>query len=163
MRFFASIFTSVGEPPYRGLFWGEFNCSIAEMIARLRISAIALGDSTYLVPGDNCHPEVVASATSVVNRYPSIHVPNTPPAKRTNGQTVRPESVSEVKMSVRTSRKAISSALCMKGMKRNERGISGVTIAVVLAAFAVVALTIVQAATSGDVPAAQSGIPALIG
>jgi drug/metabolite transporter superfamily protein YnfA len=51
----------------------------------------------------------------------------------------------------------------MKGMKRNERGISGVTIAVVLAAFAVVALTIVQAATSGDVPAAQSGIPALIG
>ena len=66
-------------------------------------------------------------------------------------------------MSVRTSRKAISSALGMKGMKRNERGISGVTIAVVLAAFAVVALTIVQATTSGDVPAAQSGIPALIG
>jgi len=84
MRFFASIFTSVGEPPYRGLFWGEFNCSIAEMIARLRISAIALGDSTYLVPGDNCHPEVVASATSVVNRYPSIHVP-----PRSNAQTAK--------------------------------------------------------------------------
>ena len=63
-------------------------------------------------------------------------------------------------MSVRTSRKVISSVL---GIKKNERGISGVTIAVVLAAFAVVTLTIVQAATSGDVPAAQSGIPALIG
>ena len=48
-------------------------------------------------------------------------------------------------------------------MKKNERGISGVTIAVALAAFAVVTLTIVQAATSGDAAAAQSGIPALIG
>jgi drug/metabolite transporter superfamily protein YnfA len=63
-------------------------------------------------------------------------------------------------MSVRTSRKVISSVL---GIKKNERGISGVTIAVVLAAFAVVTLTIVQAATSGDASAAQSGIPALIG
>ena len=63
-------------------------------------------------------------------------------------------------MSVRTSRKAISSVL---GMKKNQRGISGVTIAVVLAAFAVVTLTIVQAATSGDASSAQAGIPALIG
>jgi drug/metabolite transporter superfamily protein YnfA len=63
-------------------------------------------------------------------------------------------------MSVRTSRKVISSVL---GMKKNQRGISGVTIAVVLAAFAVVTLTIVQAATSGDASAAQTGIPGLIG
>ena len=48
-------------------------------------------------------------------------------------------------------------------MKKNQRGISGVTIAVVLAAFAVVTLTIVQAATSGDASSAQAGIPALIG
>jgi hypothetical protein len=48
-------------------------------------------------------------------------------------------------------------------MKKNQRGISGVTIAVVLAAFAVVTLTIVQAATSGDASAAQTGIPGLIG
>ena len=48
-------------------------------------------------------------------------------------------------------------------MKKIQRGISGVTIAVALAAFAVVALTIVQAATSGDASVAQTGIPALIG
>ncbi len=63
-------------------------------------------------------------------------------------------------MSVRTSRKVISSVL---GMKKKQRGISGVTVAVVLAAFAVVTLTIVQAATSGDASPAQTGIPALIG
>jgi hypothetical protein len=38
-----------------------------------------------------------------------------------------------------------------------------VTVAVVLAALAVVTLTIVQAATTGDSTAVQSGIPALIG
>ncbi len=63
-------------------------------------------------------------------------------------------------MSVRTSREAVISSL---KLKNKERGISGVTIAVVLAAFAVVVLTIVQAATSGDASATQSGIPGLIG
>ncbi len=62
-------------------------------------------------------------------------------------------------MSVRTSRKVTTSS----SAKRGQRGISGVTIAVVLAACAVVTLTIVQAATSGDTSAAQSGIPGLIG
>jgi hypothetical protein len=63
-------------------------------------------------------------------------------------------------MSVRTSRKVLSSAL---NVKSAQSGISGVTIAVVLAACAVVTLTIVQAATSGGSTAAQSGIPGLIG
>jgi hypothetical protein len=63
-------------------------------------------------------------------------------------------------MSVRTSRKAISSAA---GARRRQRGISGVTVAVVLAAFAVVTLTIVQAATQSGGSAAQTGIPGLIG
>lgn len=63
-------------------------------------------------------------------------------------------------MSVRTSRNAISSAL---NSRNTQRGVSGVTIAVVLAACAVVTLTIIQAATSGDASAAQSGIPGLIG
>lgn len=63
-------------------------------------------------------------------------------------------------MSVRTSRKAISS---VSNVMSGQRGVSGVTIAVVLAACAVVTLTIIQAATSGDPSAAQSGIPALIG
>lgn len=63
-------------------------------------------------------------------------------------------------MSVRTSRKVISSAW---NATNSQRGISGVTVAVVLAALAVVTLTIVQAATTGDSTAVQSGIPALIG
>jgi hypothetical protein len=63
-------------------------------------------------------------------------------------------------MSIRTSRKVITSAL---NVGSGQRGISGVTVAVVLAALAVVTLTIVQAATTGDTSAAQSGIPALIG
>jgi uncharacterized membrane protein len=63
-------------------------------------------------------------------------------------------------MLVRISRKAISNAL--NGRSR-QRGVSGVTLAVMLAALAVVTLTIVQAAASGDPSAAQSGIPALIG
>ena len=76
MRFVASIFRSVGEPPRPGSYWSEFNCETPESILELRISAIVIGDIAYLVVGDNCHPEVVASATSVVNRYPSIHVTN---------------------------------------------------------------------------------------
>jgi Flp pilus assembly pilin Flp len=63
-------------------------------------------------------------------------------------------------MSVRTSRNAISSAL---NARRDQRGVSGVTVAVVLAACAVVTLTIIQAAVSGDVSAAQTGVPGLIG
>ena len=63
-------------------------------------------------------------------------------------------------MSVRTSREAVSPDATMDG---KQRGISGVTVAVVLAAFAVVALTIVQAATSAPATAAQTGIPGLIG
>jgi hypothetical protein len=118
----------------------------------LRISVIALGNSPYLTLSDNCHIEVVASATPAANRYPlAITV-------RTQGSTK--ELTTEVKMSVRTSREAITSAL---GAKAAQRGISGVTIAVVLAAFAVVVLTIVQAAASGDAAATQSGIPGLIG
>jgi len=66
-------------------------------------------------------------------------------------------------MSVRTSRKAITPDQPAFRSGRFQRGISGVTIAVVLAACAVVTLTIVQAATSGDASAAQSGIPGLIG
>ncbi len=63
-------------------------------------------------------------------------------------------------MSVRTSRKVVTST---HDSKRSQRGVSGITIAVVLAAVAVVTLTIVQAATTGDASAAQSGIPGLIG
>ncbi|MDG0866699.1 hypothetical protein GKO46_06365 [SAR202 cluster bacterium JH702] len=63
-------------------------------------------------------------------------------------------------MSVRTSRKAITPD---QPAGRLQRGISGVTIAVVMAACAVVTLTIIQAATSGDASAAQTGIPGLIG
>ncbi len=63
-------------------------------------------------------------------------------------------------MSVRTSRKVLSSAL---NAKSAQSGISGVTIVVVLAACAVVTLTIVQAATSGGSAVAQNGIPGLIG
>jgi hypothetical protein len=62
-------------------------------------------------------------------------------------------------MSVRTSRNAIP-APCNS---RRQRGISGVTIAVVLAACAVVTLTIVQAATATSSTVAESGIPGLIG
>ena len=64
-------------------------------------------------------------------------------------------------MSVRTSREAVSPA--PRKAIGKQRGISGVTIAVVLAAFAVVTLTIVQAATSAPAAAAQTGIPGLIG
>ncbi|NQW19472.1 MAG: hypothetical protein HQ477_01925 [Chloroflexi bacterium] len=63
-------------------------------------------------------------------------------------------------MSVRTSRKVFSSTLSGDS---GQRGVSGVTVAVVLAACAVVALTIVQAVTSGGTSAAQNGIPGLIG
>ncbi len=63
-------------------------------------------------------------------------------------------------MSVHTSRKAITSVL---NTRRGQAGVSSVTIAVVLAAVAVVTLTIVQVATTGDASAAQSGIPGLIG
>ena len=63
-------------------------------------------------------------------------------------------------MSVRTSRKVVTSAY---GSKMSQLGGSGVTVAVVLAAFAVVTLTIFQAATTGDASATQSGIPGLIG
>jgi len=62
-------------------------------------------------------------------------------------------------MSVRTSRKVISSAW---KPNNGQLGISGVTVAVVIAALAVVIPTIVQAATAGDASAAQSGIPSLI-
>ena len=63
-------------------------------------------------------------------------------------------------MSLRTIRKAISN----KSKSRlGQRGVSGVTVAVMLAALAVVTLTIVQAATSADATAAQVGIPGLIG
>ena len=63
-------------------------------------------------------------------------------------------------MSVRTLRQAISNT-----SKRHvgQRGFSGVTVAVMLAALAVVTLTIVQAATSADATTAQAGIPGLIG
>ena len=70
------------------------------------------------------------------------------------------ESMLEVKMSVRTSRKVITPAWIASN---GQRGISGVTVAVVIAALAVVTLTIVQAVTTGDSSAVQSGIPALIG
>ena len=63
-------------------------------------------------------------------------------------------------MSVRTSRNAISTR---QRHRSGQRGVSAVTIAVVMAACAVVTLTIVQAAISGDASAAQSGIPGLIG
>ncbi|MDA0596266.1 MAG: hypothetical protein O2921_01405 [Chloroflexi bacterium] len=59
-------------------------------------------------------------------------------------------------MSVRTSRKVVTSA---HDSNKSQHGVSAVTIAVVLAAVAVVTLTIVQAATTG----AQTGIPGLIG
>ncbi|MDP6666071.1 MAG: hypothetical protein QF357_01585 [Dehalococcoidia bacterium] len=49
------------------------------------------------------------------------------------------------------------------GRARGQRGVSAVTIAVMLAAMAVVTLTIVQAATTGDASTVQSGIPGLIG
>jgi len=45
----------------------------------------------------------------------------------------------------------------------SQRGVSGVTVAVILAAIVAVSLTVVQAATSGDSSAAQTGIPGLIG
>ena len=63
-------------------------------------------------------------------------------------------------MSVRTSRNAITSRTRSNS---EQRGVSAVTVAVVLAACAVVTLTIVQAAMTGDSSAAQSGIPGLIG
>ena len=63
-------------------------------------------------------------------------------------------------MSVRTSRNAISTR---QRLRSGQRSVSAVTIAVVMAACAVVTLTIVQAAISGDASAAQSGIPGLIG
>ena len=63
-------------------------------------------------------------------------------------------------MSVRTSHKTLLSKTITA---TRQRGVSGVTIAVALAAIAVVTLTIVQAATSGDASAAQSGIPGLVG
>jgi hypothetical protein len=63
-------------------------------------------------------------------------------------------------MSVRTSRKVVTSA---HDSNKSHRGVSGVTIAVVLGAIAVVTLTIGQATTTGDASAAQSGIPGLIG
>lgn len=66
-------------------------------------------------------------------------------------------------MSVRTSRKAITPDQPSFRSGRLQRGISGVTIAVVMAACAVVTLTIIQAATSGDASSAQTGIPGLIG
>ena len=44
-----------------------------------------------------------------------------------------------------------------------QRGVSGVTVAVVLAAAAALTLTVVQVATSGDSSAVQAGIPGLIG
>jgi len=63
-------------------------------------------------------------------------------------------------LSIRTSSKVTKFA---RHDSTTQRGISGVTIAVVAAALAVVTLTIVQAATSGDASAAQAGIPGLIG
>ncbi|MCH7969624.1 MAG: hypothetical protein IH960_01110 [Chloroflexi bacterium] len=66
-------------------------------------------------------------------------------------------------MSVRTVRKAISGTLNRQSSQISQRGVSGVTIAVMLAALATVTLTIVQAATAGGATAAQVGIPGLIG
>jgi hypothetical protein len=63
-------------------------------------------------------------------------------------------------MSVRTSRKVVTSA---HDSNKSQHGVSAVTIAVVLAAVAVVTLTIVQAAATGDASAAQTGIHGLIG
>ncbi len=66
-------------------------------------------------------------------------------------------------MSVPTIRTAISFTFNGHGGKTGQRGLSGVTVAVVLAALATVTLTIVQAVTTGGSTAAQAGIPGLIG
>lgn len=44
----------------------------------LRFSAIAIGDLPYWALGGYCHPEVVASATPDVNRYPRTQSVRTP-------------------------------------------------------------------------------------
>ena len=64
-------------------------------------------------------------------------------------------------MSVRTSREAVSPTL--NNAIGKQRGISGVTIAVVLAAVGAIALTILQVVTTAPASAAQAGIPGLIG
>lgn len=66
-------------------------------------------------------------------------------------------------MSVTTIRTAISITSNALGNQESQRGLSGVTVAVMLTALAVVTLTIAQAVISGGGTTAQAGIPGLIG
>ncbi|MCZ6539091.1 MAG: hypothetical protein O6922_04620 [Chloroflexi bacterium] len=66
-------------------------------------------------------------------------------------------------MLVRTIWKALSGALNSQIGRTGQRGIAGVTIAVLFAALAVVSLTIVQATMSAGATSAQDGIPGLLG